>query len=187
MDVLGSLFAASIGGLVGGVYGAVAAKPAEKVAEDETVLRQALNKLGMQETMRNHVLEEARNKTNYSFVVLLDEGPTSRGEGNSYRALESKGIDSVLEISMMFLELNGKEAVNPPLALSVTVEVRIIAVPHDFVVYHVPFSYKSQSRFYNEWAMNDAQPIREELDRAYQNLAEQIVDELFLVSPLSPS
>lgn len=41
--------------------------------------------------------------------------------------------------------------------------------------------YKSMTRTFTEWAANDVQPFREELDRAFQTLTEQLVWQPFLL------
>jgi hypothetical protein len=71
--------------------------------------------------------------------------------------------------------------INPPLPLVVTAHARLVRVADGTELYAAPWTYRSGTRKFVEWAANNAQPLRTELDRAVQTLAETIVEELFLL------
>lgn len=171
----------TVGALVGGVYGAVAAEDAETVQEAEAVLTQALDNLGMQEALRGHVLEEARKQTPYPFVLLKDQGPVTSGEAINYRPLATQGIDTVLELRMESIGLDGEWAVDPPLAILMDVRTRLIRLEDGVLLYHYTFPYRSGVHLFTKWAAHDAQLFREGLDSGYQTLAREVVEELFLL------
>lgn len=172
------------GAIVGGVYGAIAAEPAESVEEVEARIRQVLAELKMQEALRDHVLQEARNQTRYTFILLTEEGPTEPGEEITYRAVRSEGVDMILEVSVQSVGFKGKWAINPPIAFSMTAHVRLIEVGDGTVHWDRSSPYTTSARPYTEWTVNDAQAFREALDSGYERLAEKIVDALFLYTPL---
>lgn len=58
---------------------------------------------------------------------------------------------------------------------------RLVRVDDGAELYTREWVYRSGTRKFVEWAANNAQPLRDELDRGLQALAEQIVDELFLL------
>jgi hypothetical protein len=176
---------ATVGSLPGALYGAVAAESSETVAKTETTLMQAFAKLRIREVLQEHVLKEARRKTTYSFVVLTEHDPTVGDRKRDEASLGGKRIDTSLALSVLSLELKGGVDLDPPLRLSVTTQVRLLTGPDQAVVYDFPFTYRSESAHtFKYWAVNDAQPFLEELDRAYEKLAEQIIYELFVFSPL---
>ncbi len=43
------------------------------------------------------------------------------------------------------------------------------------------FKYESEERKFTDWGANNAQLLREEFDLCYQDVAEKIVEELFLL------
>ncbi len=168
--------------LVGSVYGAIAAEPAEKVEDVEATIRQVLAELKMQEALRDRVLHEARNQTRNTYVLLTEEGPTAPEEEITYRAVGSKGVNTILETSVQSVGFAGEGAINPPIAFFMTVRVRLIQVDDGTVHYDRAFPYTTSARTYTEWAVNDGQAFGEALDRGYQSLTEQIVEALFLTT-----
>jgi hypothetical protein len=175
-----AILLAPVAGLVGAVVGAVEAESAATVEESAAALQNALAELKIQETMRDRVLQVAQEQTRYPFVLLEDRGLTAYGEEVRYSASADEGIDTILEVSVPKLGLLGG-GVNPPLPLVMIADARLISVADGRELYAHTWKYRSGTRKFVEWAANNAQPLRDEIDRAYQSLAEQIVKELFLL------
>jgi hypothetical protein len=174
--------AVTVGAVVGGIEGAATAESVTSVEEAEAALKKAMDVLKIQEGMRDHLLQVAQEQTDYHFVHIDEQGATSPEEEISYSSLaREKNIDTILEISVLFFNLTGEKDVNPPLALVMNVRTRLIRSADDTMLYDSTLEFMSGTRTFTEWAANDAQQFIEELDRAYQSLAEKIVDELFLL------
>ena len=87
----------------------------------------------------------------------------------------------VLELAVWRIKLGRKPAVNPQLNLIMEARVRLLRGWDGESIYRATFPYRSaQSRTFVEWAEADAQPLREELGRAYQALAEAIVQTVLM-------
>ncbi len=183
-----SVTAGTIGGLAGTVSGAVHAESAAKVSETEAVLKNALVSLKMQETMLDRVVRAAQNQARQHLVVLPDKGPESPEEKIDYRSLAAKGIDTVVEVAITSFGLAGPWDVNPLLNFALDSRVRVVRTSDGGELYETSFKYRGGEHTFFEWAAANGQPLCEELDRAYQALAEKIVEELFLLyrSPVSP-
>ncbi|MGH7404737.1 MAG: hypothetical protein ACREJA_02515 [Candidatus Methylomirabilales bacterium] len=174
--------------LGGAIYGAIAADSAEKVEATEATFKKALADLKIQETFRDRVLQVARDETRQTFVPVEHRGPTILNEEVSYSFLTAEAIDTILEVGVTRFGLEG-EGINPLLPLVISTRARLVRVDDGAELYTREWVYRSRKRKFVEWAANNAQPLRDELDRAHQSLAEQIVDELFLVyliPPISP-
>lgn len=195
MGFLGSVKAAAQGGgeggavllllspvvaLGGAIYGAIAAETADKVEAAEAIFKNTLADLKIQETFRDRVLQVARDETRHPFVLLSEGGPTAPGEDVGYSSIVSQGIITILEVSVKKLGLPGV-GINPPLPLVMSAGARLVRVDDGEELYTREWVYMSRKREFVEWAANNAQPLREELERASQTLAEQVVDELFLL------
>jgi hypothetical protein len=167
--------------LVGGVYGAVAAEPAKVVEEADAGLKRILAEAKVQEVMRDHILQVARDKARYPLLVLLDQGPSNAAELVNYRAAPHTGIQGVLEISLLEVALLGEWLVNPPLKIRMTVQARFMRTSDDRALYNNQFTYEGSERLFTEWAANDAKPLRKEFERCYDTLAQQIVEEVLML------
>ena len=82
-------------------YDAVKSPPKERVAEIEAKIEEALDKLRIQEVMAEHAVKAGQKLTDYYFLKNEELGPASPGEQPDYRSLRVKGIDSILEISVL--------------------------------------------------------------------------------------
>lgn len=172
--------AATVGGMAGGVVGAVKAEPAKKVDEAENIINDAIAKLKIQETLRDHVIKEAQKKAKGRFTVLEGYGPTSLDQKVTYGHWEAKGIDTVLQISVVWFGLVGKWELNPPLNLEMDVQVKVIQVKDDKELFSEIFHYSGGQRLFSEWCVDNARPLHDEFDRCYSDLADKIVAALFL-------
>ena len=82
--------------IVGPFYGAAAAEAPKTVEEAETRLKAALVSMGIQETMRDHVVQTA-SMANVNLTVLEGQGPESVSDLLTYFPLQEYQIDSALE------------------------------------------------------------------------------------------
>ena len=155
----------------GAIYGAIVAPSAQKVKEAETALASALSDLKVQEAIHAHALQAARGRVGYRVVPLGD----------------TPDVDAILEIGVVSVKLAGAAAldIDPPLQLVILACPRLVrradgrelypAEPTTPAVVHM-----SAPRKFIEWGEQDARLFREEMERAYQNLAERAVEEMFL-------
>ena len=72
--------------------------------------------------------------------------------------------------------------INPSVRLVVTAQARLIRTHDKKELYIARFEYWGARMTIPEWASNDAQPVRDGIDRAALALAEQIVDAVFLLN-----
>ena len=183
VPVIGGLMImfAAVGGVLGMFHGIVDTEPAQTVEEAEAALRRELAAMRMQETMRDQFIMEARSKGNYSFVILEGEGPTTPEETIHYQSrYGNNDVDSILELSVLSLRLDGDADANPPLALFMHVRVRLIRTADNVVQYDYPFTYRTTKRPYSEWAANEAQLFRDAIDQGYEHIAREMVDEILV-------
>lgn len=191
--VLGSggelgVIALPLAAVVGAIGGAAAAvmEPIEGLEEAETALKAAVAELNIQQEMRERFLQVAREQTCLP-LVLMEQGPSAVDEEVAHRSLATEGIHTVLEISVLRLDLLGKWWEKDPLvALVMAVRTRLMNVPDGKKLYESSFEYRSGIFHFTEWGGDDAQLFRREVNRAYQRLAQDIVDVLFLSPPREP-
>jgi sugar lactone lactonase YvrE len=176
--------AATVGGAVaGGVSGAIDALPADTVREVEAALTRSLGELRLQEELRDRVVQVARQKTLQTVVTVMDHGPSSPGKPARYDPEANRGIDSLLETTVLTVGLAGEWDVNPPLKLVMTGLTRLVRIRDGAEIYRTPLEYSSEAHPFIEWGTNEAQPFRDGLDRALHVLAAQVVREYFVLRP----
>lgn len=175
------LIVVAAGAATGAIVGAITAIPAERVEEIEATLKNALIEMKMQENIRDHVFRTASEQTGRNFVLLHEGGPHSVEEKASYIFLVNKGIDTVLEVSVLSISFEGKGGGDPPLSLSMKARTRLIKTADDSILYENELMYRSPKRKFTDWAANDAKIFKEELARCYRSLAEKVVEEIFLL------
>jgi hypothetical protein len=165
------LVLAPVAALGGAIYGAIVAPSAQKVKEAETALASAFTDLKVQEAIHDQVLQAARGRIGHP-VVSLGETPD---------------VDTILEISVPSVRLAGAAAldINPPLQLVVLACPRLVRRADGVQLYPSESNppavvHMSPSRKFLEWGGEDARLFREEMERGYRNLADRVVEELFM-------
>jgi len=164
----------------GAVYGVIEGKTTKTIKETEETLN-AFRHEKIQETLREHFLSVAREKTPYTFIVVEEQRPAFLGQEVSYGCFADKSIDTVLEMSVPSYELKSeKEGLNPPLSFNTGVLIKLIRIADGKELYRKYFPYVGSKRKFTGWAAKNARPLREEFDRSFKNLANEIVEVLFL-------
>ena len=167
------------GAAAGGTGGAV---KREGVAQEISVINDALPELKIQETMAEHVLKTCKELEDYRFDLVKDQGPTSPEEKLTYEFLSEKGMDAALEVSVVSLLYEARKDMS--IGFSMTVRTRLIRTIDGTEVNSRKFEYKSANENFINWMDIDAQKLREEFDCFYKSLAETIVEEMFLLADL---
>lgn len=169
---------------VGGVAGAVMADSAKDVNERETIIKKAIAELKTQETIRDSFLKTVQEKTKFQFVLEEGHGPTTDGELPDYRDMKEKGITTIHEITVKQFGLKGEGKINPDLSLYMILQVRLINLANNAELFKDTFTYVGEKHKFAEWAANDAQLFRQEFDRCYQNLAENMMQGIYILNTI---
>lgn len=167
--------------LIGGIYGAIAANPTKMVEEADAVLKKALVDLKMQESLRDRVLELVRARTRYEAILLANDRPRPAERASPSGTGQEPAYDTALQTTVLLVGLAGEGSINPDLRLILQAMPGLSRTEDAFEQVILRLEYRGGPHRFTEWAANDAQLFRDEVARAYQELAEQIVEELFLV------
>jgi len=174
----------TIGALGGTVYGAVIAESGSKIDAAEAELKSAVIQADVQMMLRDHVLQTVRDRSSLNFIAVDDQRRGANGERIDYQALASTGIDTVLEVSVPRVGLAGQPGINPPVSLFMTARARLVRTADGAEMYAEKFDYHGggASKFL-EWAADDGQMFRQEVDRGTRSLADDIVRLVFPGEP----
>lgn len=164
----------------------MAAEPALEWEQAESAFKDILSDLKIQQRVPDHIVEFARSQTPYRVIRVENEDPSSKDEKAAYRALASKGIDAVLELTELAVHLHPSEiAVNPRRILVMDARARLIRTSDGALLdkraitdgtligadSNVAWSLAI-------WTNLNNQAFREEVTQASQRLAQQVVKEL---------
>jgi hypothetical protein len=173
--------------LVGSIVGAIIAEPVSTVEQAEAALKRILAEAKIQEVLRDHVLALAQKETHYSLVALADWGPTDAGTSGDYRLMSNTEVSFILEVGISAVELkspNKDWAINPSLTVRILAVARIVRRRDNATMYTQTFECTGSERTFTEWASNNAQKLREVFEGCYDTVADQVVENAFLLYPL---
>ncbi|MFO0691717.1 MAG: hypothetical protein U0900_23685 [Myxococcota bacterium] len=175
IGLVGCASGATVGALSGGVYGAVAAEPKQSAQKAMAIIHDAMRP----EASQRKILDRVRARTLLvrpgSFASERDEAMTR------------------LEISLTAIQLDGLPrpdlardgagagVINPEVRLVVTAQARLIRSAANEELYSAQLEHWGGRRDVLEWAEDDGAPLRRGIERALDDLAEQIVDVVFLL------
>ncbi|HUM16826.1 MAG TPA: hypothetical protein VL086_14120 [Candidatus Nitrosotalea sp.] len=163
--VLAGIVLAPVGALVGAIVGAAKAAPAEKVEQQERAVRDALQALKIEEGASACAEEAMRRQTPQTRIA----------------AASSETASTIFEVAVERLGLTGPWTINPSLSFIMTERARLVRASDGAEIYSYRTVYLSRSRPLEEWLAADESALREEATRACHELAERLVDDVFLV------
>ena len=116
----------------------------------------------------------------------MDKPSNSRQSVNvDYRGLAATGIETIIEIRLLGVSLSSPHGPKAPLNLNAHVRIRVVRAQdgHDILLDYL--SYAGTPRRFVEWGSDDARPYRDELQRCVDNLAHEIVTQIFVRQELT--
>jgi len=175
--------------VAGIVYGVIKAAPAEDVEKAEKASDQAIARLQEMNLRHSFVAEVVKlgmERTGLKFVALSGMGPRDPNEVIRYDQMDIPGIDYILELRAESAGLRGLYSIDPPSSAFIEVSARLIQKHNNEVVISESFVCASEvERKYTEWAQNEGQLFVDEFICCLPELSEKIVDDFFLVYPIS--
>ena len=160
--------------VIGGVVGAAQARGSGEVKAFRAYMASVLSETApkITELVRSGVVE----RTSVESAAILP--------ALDMDALAAGGFDAVLEVRVG-LAVSGSRDINPRTSFQMSVESRLLNVPAGAPLHVGRYVCDTDTRRFNEWAAAGLTPLRSRMDDARSSLAEKIVDEVFLVQPIT--
>lgn len=177
---------------------------AEWIESSRTLSRAAVEPEA-QQTLRDAVIvAAAERRTARAVVSPLEGGPSEGKAPPSYRPLAATGLDTVLEVAVLRLDLtrviqwdtsrsygpapSWKKVFDPSLELIVEARVQLVRAADDAVLSTRPYRYSGATRLtFVEWARDGDEAFREARHTALQRLGEEIASDFFGPAPVLAS
>ena len=163
------------------IMGAIVAVPEGTAQQIDAEVARVFSTEPVQARLFEKVTKIVRRDTGKSVRALAVEGPRQDEATPDYRALAAQGIDTILEVGVTRVGLAGVGGADPELVLFLEASARLVRTLDNEEIYaHEDFVYLSEQLKFSLWGVDDSQPVREALQRAYPALAGRIVDTIFL-------
>ena len=173
--------------LLGPIRGAMAAEPAVRVEKREAAAREIVEAQEIQDDLRDRVVAIGHTRTPHTLTVLADRGPSAVAEWPDYRPLSQEGIQTVLEVVVESVTLQGLldpfGTVNPNLILVMTVNRRLVRTIDNVEILANSITHRGncndkRGRTLVKW-VSDPKGFRDELNLVYADVAEKVVKDIF--------
>lgn len=138
----------------------------------------ALDVVETHKPLQAPVLEQTQAWTHHALVSVRGRDAKAPPP---YRGLASKGIDTVLEVTVPRLDFA------PNYAFVLTAKVRLIRVMDNAELYAATRTFETEPQVVSEWAADEGKKLQATLVRAQRGLAEEIVDDILLRLALESS
>ncbi len=172
----GALLAAiPAGAIIGAAVAESDAVSEETIRAVEQQFSAVLADQHIQDRVGDLTTEYAATETGYLVVRMVDTLSPDQ------RRAAGLGIDAVLEVDVQAVGMVVGHGRNPPLTLFITVRAQLVREPDGRVLYGHTVGSLGPSLAMSEWGALDRDAVQAELDRAYRNVAERVVEEAFLL------
>jgi hypothetical protein len=183
--VIAAMILAPIMAVAGGVSGALMADSPDVVAKKEAALHDALSKMRMQEAMRDRFLEKTSTLSGFHFTKLDEEGPLTEVDQPDYRSLKKSGIDTIQELAVQEFGLAADNQLDPDLLFYMQLQARLVDTADNKPILIRTFTCESGRHKFAYWSGVEAQKFREEIDRCYDDLADQLITAFYVYDTVS--
>jgi ankyrin repeat protein len=175
----------AVGAVTGAIVGVVKEDPEKEKLEKKKALgvdneiKNILHKIKMQETMAQQLQETGKRITDFDFIVLKEAGPSVPEDRPNYTLIINQGIEAILEINVKKF---GSEKFGGDKSklyyFYFIVQARLVQGEE---LFKQEFKYViGPPRTYSEWVNSGADALQREIDKAYEALAQDIVEFIFL-------
>ncbi len=171
---------AVIGGITGGIHGAVTAIPADEAQKIDTAIERVLAGMDVQGRFASHVAAKAAALTDYAASLRI-RAESPKRDGQMPPGESSTAPDILLNVGVRELGFKGGEGRDPAVSFFMDANVRVVRASDGQVLFFGPSQYSSRPISFSSWAGNDAANLRREFETAFENIATQVVENLFLV------
>lgn len=180
-----ALLPAVAGGALVGVAAsadvAAGSAPGVDPAQAQSTVLSAFREARLQEVLRDKLLRYGATVTRQTLRSSATPGPESPDQQLPQGALREEGIDTALEIGVLKIGLDRSGAsFSPQSNLYATARARLVRLSDGKVQHDAPYEAMSLPLTAEQWSQGNAHAFRKHMQLVLQDLAEQIVDHLFL-------
>ncbi len=180
--ILGGLIFMLVGTTVGAVTGAVTAVPAETANGIEQQIDKTLDTMNLSTNLAAAVFAAQASRSDLKPHSLVSLGSVKPGDTIPYCDYLHDDIKTILQVEVTDVGFQGGTGKRPVIALYMNASVRMIDTATGGNLYTRDFRYLSEERAFDEWLENDAKQLAIGFEDARKDLADRILDELFLVT-----
>lgn len=182
------------------LYGVVVADTAADIDEAMRILRPLCRTSSLEQMLQAQVLRQLAHHNTPAAVHTVPPPvpvvggterrhavpgrlPASSGaippDERSYAELRNRGVRTVLEIKLLEPGLHGSEAINPSLAFTLHVRVRLLDTATGATMHYDYLEYASERHPLVTWAAADAQLFRQTVSKCIDAMSTEIVAQIF--------
>jgi hypothetical protein len=148
-----------------------------------TQITNALPGMNPSHTLVEGLLKALATETAVQIRSADAEGPGSPEEKPSYQSLRAQGIDTVLEVAVTSVGLTGGER-TPFIFFFMDARTRFVRVADNRERYSRVFRFSGRVATLDAWIADNGRLLREQFTQGYESLADRIMTELFLLTPM---
>jgi hypothetical protein len=179
--LLVGVFIAPVCAIVGGVAGGVSATPKAELEVKESTLLGEINREKVQAPLRDKALGYLAEMNIAAVSVNHEAGPVSPGKQADYSAIGSQGPDTILEVAIEKVLVEGIGYGDIPINLTLVARSRLISAWGSKVLAEFEHSYQLDEFKLATLGGQNLARFSHELEAGYRRLAENAVDELLLI------
>jgi hypothetical protein len=163
-----------VGGTVGGaVVGGVTGHSPDQLAEAEANAKAMLEPTIFQTELLKRTQDYGNANIDLEFIEIPSVPPESPLDDQSQEGFSNQSIDAVLEIGLVRIKLDR--------FLEMEARSRLVSARTNDILSENRHTFRSSSRSLKEWTEDGATRLSEEIQFGFQRLAENIVDDNFVL------
>jgi hypothetical protein len=174
---------------IGAGLGALSAESEQDVKTSSFAIRGALEDYYSHQALRDRMVRVAAQSGAQALTAQAPPLPEDAIQRRTNPWRFDQHVDTVIEIGVEELLLpawRSGATTNLPTPVSVRTRVRVVRVEDSHEFYNRSYSFVSDKKLFREWGAENGAALRHALEVGFEQIAEQIVEDLLLAYPLMP-
>jgi hypothetical protein len=167
----------------------MSAESEENVRVSRFAIRSALEDYYSHEALWDRMVRVAAQSRAQTLTLQATPLPEDALEGQGHGWRFDGQVDNVIEVGVEELLLpawRSGATTNLPTPVSVRTRVRVVRLSDSREIYNRSYSFVSDKRLFREWGAESGAALRHALETGFEQIAEQIIEDLLLAYPLMP-
>lgn len=168
--------------LVYGVAGGLEAVPAKTARQIEQELKAAIGDVNLANDLAENICTVSSGRTDLDRYALTCLGLPQSDNTGAYDHLAKQGINTAVEVQITEAGFRGGSGSQPLVRFYLNARIRLLAIDSGKEIYSGDFQYLSRDLPFAQWFMDGSKALLSGFKQGMIDLADRIVDELFIVT-----
>jgi len=168
--------------ITSGIAGGLTAVPKKTAEETEREIQKTIGDVNLADDLASNIVKDASRRPDIERYPMTYIGIAPSPIEVMMPQWNKQGIDTLVEVQVTDAGFRGGQGTKPSIRFYLNARIRLLATQTNREIFTRDFQFLSREHLITDWFANRSQELMSSFTQAMQDLAERIIDELFIVT-----